>query len=166
MNAAAYAGMCRVVFTSSYGTVHMNLHQTPEDTVYEDCCIDMHFSRKTDVWIYGTPLFLSPLSLSRSLPICLMLYIYIYGWLLLCSLFFITVVSQNRYCCTKMMAKQTAWEISRERGLNLVVVVPPVKFGLMLQPAQNASCMQFTKYFMVRNKAFANAVQTYVLVKD
>ncbi|CAA6666882.1 unnamed protein product [Spirodela intermedia] len=74
--------------------------------------------------------------------------------------------TNNWYCYAKMMAEQAAWEIAEERGLNLMVVVPPVTFGPMLQPMLNDSGLHLAKYLSGRKKAFPNAVQGYVHVKD
>jgi cinnamoyl-CoA reductase len=57
MNAAADMGVQRVVFTSSYGAVHMNPNRNPDRTVEESCWSDLDLCKQTqvvhDFYYYG-----------------------------------------------------------------------------------------------------------------
>ncbi|XP_006649158.2 cinnamoyl-CoA reductase 1-like [Oryza brachyantha] len=53
MNAAADMGVRRVVFTSSYGAVHMNPSRSPDTVVDETCWSDPEFCRRTDMYCYA-----------------------------------------------------------------------------------------------------------------
>ncbi|KAG8060692.1 hypothetical protein GUJ93_ZPchr0002g23672 [Zizania palustris] len=48
MNAAADMGVRRVVFTSSYGAVHMNPNRSPDTVLDETCWSDYEFCKQTD----------------------------------------------------------------------------------------------------------------------
>jgi nucleoside-diphosphate-sugar epimerase len=49
INAAADMGVQRVVFTSSYGAVHMNPNRNPNRIVDESCWSDLEFCKETQV---------------------------------------------------------------------------------------------------------------------
>lgn len=49
INAAADMGVRRVVFTSSYGAVHMDPNRSPDAVLDETCWSDYEFCKKTDV---------------------------------------------------------------------------------------------------------------------
>lgn len=49
INAAADMGVQRVVFTSSYGAVHMNPNRSTDQTVDESCWSDPEFCKQTQV---------------------------------------------------------------------------------------------------------------------
>ena len=49
INAAADMGVQRVVYTSSYGAVHMNPNRSPDQVVDESCWSDLEFCLKTKV---------------------------------------------------------------------------------------------------------------------
>ena len=49
ITAAADEGVRRVVFTSSYGAVHMDPNRNPDAVVDETCWSDYDFCRRTDV---------------------------------------------------------------------------------------------------------------------
>jgi hypothetical protein len=49
INAAAGEGVRRVVFTSSYGAVHMDPNRSPDAVLDETCWSDYDFCEKTDV---------------------------------------------------------------------------------------------------------------------
>lgn len=49
INAAADMGVQRVVFTSSYGAVHMNPNRNPDQVVDESCWSDLEFCLETKV---------------------------------------------------------------------------------------------------------------------
>lgn len=54
INAAAEAGVRRVVFTSSIGAIHMDPHRDPEKVVDETCWSDLEFCKNTKNWYcYG-----------------------------------------------------------------------------------------------------------------
>ncbi|KAK9164194.1 hypothetical protein Syun_005096 [Stephania yunnanensis] len=54
MNAAAEAGVRRVVFTSSIGAVTMDPNRSPDAIVDESCWSDLEFCKKTKNWYcYG-----------------------------------------------------------------------------------------------------------------
>lgn len=49
INAAADMGVRRVVFTSSYGAVHMDPNRSPDAVLDETCWSDYEFCKQTDV---------------------------------------------------------------------------------------------------------------------
>ncbi|TVU42347.1 hypothetical protein EJB05_08747, partial [Eragrostis curvula] len=53
---------------------------------------------------------------------------------------------QNWYCYAKKVAEQAAWELARQRRLDLVVVNPSLVLGQLLQPSVNASTRHILKY--------------------
>ncbi|KAL5211956.1 hypothetical protein ABZP36_022803 [Zizania latifolia] len=53
MNAAADMGVRRVVFTSSYGAVHMNPNRSPDAVVDETCWSDPEYCRQNDIYCYA-----------------------------------------------------------------------------------------------------------------
>lgn len=58
INAAADEGARRVVFTSSYGAVHMDPSRSPDAVLDETCWSDYDFCKRTDV--RAVPLYSSP----------------------------------------------------------------------------------------------------------
>ena len=59
-----------------------------------------------------------------------------------------------------------AVDMAMKRGLDLVVVVPPVTVGPMLQPTLNASCYRVLTYMRGTKKTYPNAVMALVDVRD
>ncbi|XP_068651750.1 cinnamoyl-CoA reductase 1-like [Aristolochia californica] len=74
--------------------------------------------------------------------------------------------TKNWYCYGKAVAEQTAWEVSKERGVDLVVVNPVLVLGPLLQPTINASIVHVLKYLTGSAKTYANSVQAYIDVRD
>ncbi|KAL6996716.1 NADPH-cytochrome p450 reductase [Sarracenia purpurea var. burkii] len=74
--------------------------------------------------------------------------------------------TKNWYCYAKAMAEQAAWEVAKEKGVDLVVVNPVLVLGPLLQPILNASTIHILKYLNGSVKTYVNAVQAYVHVKD
>lgn len=64
------------------------------------------------------------------------------------------------------MAEKTAFELAKERGMELVVVNPVMVLGPLLQPTMNATTNHILKYLKGTAKAYPNAVQAYVDVRD
>ncbi len=64
------------------------------------------------------------------------------------------------------MAEQAAWEVSKKKGVDLVVLNTAVVLGPMLQPTVNASSVHILKYLNGSAKTYANSNQAYVHVKD
>ncbi|KAF5180181.1 Cinnamoyl-coa reductase [Thalictrum thalictroides] len=120
INAAAEAGVRRVVFTSSIGAVTMNPNRGPDVVVDESCWSDLDFCKITKNW----------------------------------------------YCYGKTVAEQAAWEMAKEKGVDLVVVNPVLVMGPLLQPTVNASIIHILKYLTGSAKTYANSVQAYVDVRD
>ncbi|XP_042519017.1 cinnamoyl-CoA reductase 1-like [Macadamia integrifolia] len=120
VNAAADAGVRRVVMTSSIGAVHMDPNRAPEKVVDESCWSDLDFCKNTKNW----------------------------------------------YCYGKAVAEQAAWETAKERGVDLVVVIPVLVLGPLLQPSINASVVHVLKYLAGSAKTYVNSVQAYVDVRD
>ncbi|MQL83964.1 hypothetical protein Taro_016451 [Colocasia esculenta] len=147
MNAAAEAGVRRVVFTSSFGAVHMDPNRSSDTVVDESCWSDPDYCKKTNV-----------LSLSLSLSLCAVPGSFHSSGPCGCR--------QNWYCYGKMSAELVASEVAREKGLELVVVVPSVTVGQMLQPALTASVYHVLRYVCATKTAYPNEVQSYVGVKD
>lgn len=74
--------------------------------------------------------------------------------------------TKNWYCYGKAVAEQTAMEVSKEKGVDLVVVNPVLVMGPLLQPTVNASIVHILKYLTGSAKTYANSVQAYVDVRD
>ncbi|XP_022934260.1 cinnamoyl-CoA reductase 2-like [Cucurbita moschata] len=74
--------------------------------------------------------------------------------------------TKNWYCYAKTIAEQAAWEVAKERGVDLVVVNPMLVLGPLLQEGVNASVVHIMKYLTGSAKTYVNAVQGYVDVKD
>ncbi|KAL2338209.1 hypothetical protein Fmac_012655 [Flemingia macrophylla] len=71
------------------------------------------------------------------------------------------------YCKnTKTVAEQAAWDVSKERAVDLVVVNPVLVIGPLLQPTINASTIHILKYLTGSAKTYVNATQAYVHVRD
>ncbi|CAH2040384.1 unnamed protein product [Thlaspi arvense] len=64
------------------------------------------------------------------------------------------------------MAEQAAWDVAKEKGVDLVVVNPVLVVGPLLQPTVNASIIHILKYLNGSTKNYTNAVQGYVHVED
>lgn len=64
------------------------------------------------------------------------------------------------------MAEQAAWEVAKEKGVDLVVVNPVLVQGPLLQSTVNASIVHILKYVNGSAKTYANSVQAYVHVLD
>ncbi|KAF8393046.1 hypothetical protein HHK36_021287 [Tetracentron sinense] len=120
INAAAEAGVRRVVFTSTVGAIYMDPNRSPDVIVDESCWSDLEFCKNTKNW----------------------------------------------YCYAKTVAEKAAWEVARERGVDLVVVNPVLVLGPLLQPTVNASIVHIQKYLTGSTKTYANSIQAYVHVKD
>uniref|UniRef100_A0A0E0IH31 NAD-dependent epimerase/dehydratase domain-containing protein n=2 Tax=Oryza nivara TaxID=4536 RepID=A0A0E0IH31_ORYNI len=120
INAAADVGARRVVFTSSYGAVHMDPNRSLDTVMDESCWSNLDFCKRKGDW-------------------------YSYG---------------------KMVAEITAVEQASKRGIHLLVLVPPVTTGQMLQPTTNLSSHHFIHYLNGTKKDFPNAVAAYVDVRD
>ncbi|KAA8540546.1 hypothetical protein F0562_024535 [Nyssa sinensis] len=66
----------------------------------------------------------------------------------------------------RTVAEQAAWEVAKEKGVELVVVNPVMVLGPLLQPTVNGSIVHILKYLTGSAKTYANSVQSYVYVKD
>ncbi|CAO2203256.1 unnamed protein product [Urochloa humidicola] len=121
IDAAADMGVQRVVFTSSYGAVHMNPSRSPEQILDESCWSDLEFCLKT----------------------------------------------KNLYCYAKVVAEETAMEEASKRGVQLLVVVPSLTLGEMLQPTLNLGIeLLIASYMKGTKKTYPNTVSGYVDVQD
>ncbi|VAI13374.1 unnamed protein product [Triticum turgidum subsp. durum] len=67
---------------------------------------------------------------------------------------------------TKTAAEQAAWELAKERKLDLVVINPPLVLGPLLQTVVNASTLHTAKYLDGSMQTYTNAAQAYVHVWD
>lgn len=74
--------------------------------------------------------------------------------------------TKNWYCYGKAVAEQAAWEVAKEKEVDLVVVNPVLVLGPLLQSTVNASIIHILKYLTGSAKTYANSVQAYVHVKD
>ncbi|XP_037430873.1 cinnamoyl-CoA reductase 1-like [Triticum dicoccoides] len=74
--------------------------------------------------------------------------------------------TKNWYCYAKTVAEQAAWELAKERKLDLVVINPSLALGPLLQTAVNASTWHIAKYLDGSLQTYANAAQAYVHVQD
>ncbi|KAJ4970181.1 hypothetical protein NE237_003280 [Protea cynaroides] len=120
MNAAAVAGVRRVVLTSSVAVIHMDLYRSPDKVIDEICWSDLNYVKSIPDW----------------------------------------------YCYGKMLAERTAREMAREKRVDLVIVIPALTIGPLLQSNVNASVVHILKFLNGRNKNYGNAVTGYAHVKD
>ncbi|GMH03600.1 hypothetical protein Nepgr_005439 [Nepenthes gracilis] len=74
--------------------------------------------------------------------------------------------TKNWYCYGKAVAEQAAWEVAKEKGVDLAVVCPVLTLGPLLQSNLNASIVHVLKYLTGSAKTYANSVQAYVHVRD
>lgn len=74
--------------------------------------------------------------------------------------------TNNWYCYGKTVAEQDAWDIAREKEVDLVVVNPVLVLGPLLQPTVNASIAHVVKYLTGSAKTYVNSCQVYVDVRD
>ncbi|GLT38280.1 hypothetical protein SLA2020_125380 [Shorea laevis] len=74
--------------------------------------------------------------------------------------------TKNWYCFGKAVAEKAAWDVAKEKGVDLVVVNPVLVLGPLLQPTVNASIVHILKYLTGSAKTYANSVQVYVDVRD
>lgn len=72
----------------------------------------------------------------------------------------------NWYCYAKTIAEQQAFELARQRGIDLIVINPVVVLGPLLQTTVNASAAHVLKYLTGSAKTYVNAAQAYVDVRD
>ncbi|XP_051177564.1 cinnamoyl-CoA reductase 1 [Lolium perenne] len=74
--------------------------------------------------------------------------------------------TKNWYCYAKTVAEQAAWELAKQRNLDLVVVNPSLVLGPLLQASVNASTWHIVKYLDGSVQTYANAAQAYAHVRD
>lgn len=74
--------------------------------------------------------------------------------------------TKNWYCYGKAVAEQAAWEVAKEKQVDLVTVSPVLVLGPLLQSTVNASIIHILKYLTGSAKTYANSVQAYVHVRD
>ncbi|XP_043702266.1 cinnamoyl-CoA reductase 1-like [Telopea speciosissima] len=74
--------------------------------------------------------------------------------------------TNNWYCYGKTVAEQAASEEAKEKGVDLVVVIPVLVLGPLLQPTINASVIHVLKYLTGSAKTYVNSVQAYVDVRN
>ncbi|CAM0901999.1 unnamed protein product [Alopecurus aequalis] len=74
--------------------------------------------------------------------------------------------TKNWYCYAKTVAEQAAWELAKQRNLDLVVVNPFLVLGPLLQATVNASTWHIAKYLDGSVQTYANAAQAYAHVRD
>ncbi|XP_061360356.1 cinnamoyl-CoA reductase 2 [Gastrolobium bilobum] len=74
--------------------------------------------------------------------------------------------TKNWYCYGKTVAEQEAWDLAKEKEVDLVVMNPVLVLGPLLQPTINASTIHILKYLTGSAKTFVNATQSYVDVRD
>uniref|UniRef100_A0A8R7UEM3 NAD-dependent epimerase/dehydratase domain-containing protein n=1 Tax=Triticum urartu TaxID=4572 RepID=A0A8R7UEM3_TRIUA len=65
--------------------------------------------------------------------------------------------TKNWYCYAKTVAEQAAWELAKERKLDLVVINPPLVLGPLLQTVVNASTLHTPKYLDGSMQTYTNA---------
>ncbi|KAM0822313.1 hypothetical protein ACQ4PT_071577 [Festuca glaucescens] len=151
ISAAADAGVRRIVFTSSYGAVHMDPNRSPDAVLDETFWSDYDYCKQSGV---SSPLLChdssEPVFLAASFQLENLNNLYL----------------QNLYCCAKMMAEITATEEAAKRGLELAVVVPSMTMGPMLQQALNFSSSHVARYLTGAKPTFPNAVAAYTDVRD
>ncbi|MCO5579113.1 hypothetical protein L7F22_032965 [Adiantum nelumboides] len=74
--------------------------------------------------------------------------------------------TKNWYCYGKTVAEKAAWEYAKEKNIDLVVLIPSLVLGPLLQCTVNASTLHILKYLTGSAKTYANLVQAYVDVRD
>ncbi|WOK94564.1 hypothetical protein Cni_G03268 [Canna indica] len=74
--------------------------------------------------------------------------------------------TKNWYCYAKMMAEKAAMEEAEKVGVELVVVVPSLTMGPFLHATISGSIAGVLGYMTGSIKAYRNAVQGYVDVRD
>ncbi|KAJ4775195.1 Cinnamoyl CoA reductase [Rhynchospora pubera] len=121
VNAAADMSVRRIVFTSSYGAVHMDPNRSPDKVLDETCWSDTEFCKKTKNW----------------------------------------------YCYAKTLAEKSAMAEAKKRGVQLLVVVPPMTLGPALSQGLHLSANHLIRYMTAGTKrAIPNAVAGYIDVRD
>ncbi|KAH7844643.1 hypothetical protein Vadar_030177 [Vaccinium darrowii] len=138
--AAAEAKVRRVVFTSSSGAMTMDPKRKPDTVVDESCWSDLEFCKNTK-------------NKNRETDERLILLM-------------LEMESQNWYCYGKTVAEQAASDDAKDKGVDLVVVIPVMVIGPLLQPTVNASSLHILQYLNGMAKTYNNAAQAYVNVKD
>eukprot|EP01018_Ginkgo_biloba_P000113 Gb_05655 [translate_table: standard] len=73
---------------------------------------------------------------------------------------------RTKYCYAKTVVEREAWMHAKERDLDLVVIIPSLVLGPLLQSAMNASTAHIMKYLTGSAKMYANLTQAYVDVRD
>uniref|UniRef100_A0A0E0LZ09 NAD-dependent epimerase/dehydratase domain-containing protein n=1 Tax=Oryza punctata TaxID=4537 RepID=A0A0E0LZ09_ORYPU len=119
INAAADMGVRRVVFTSTFGAVHMDPNRRHDTVVDESCWSNLEFCKQKD-------------------------------W----------------YCYAKTVAEIAAAEQASKRGIQLVVVLPAMTLGQMLQSTLNPSIRHIADFLNGSRKTHRNAVAGYVDARD
>ncbi|EEE69304.1 hypothetical protein OsJ_28586 [Oryza sativa Japonica Group] len=119
INAAADMGVRRVVFTSTFGAVHMDPNRSHDTVVDESCWSNLEFCKQKD-------------------------------W----------------YCYAKTVAEMVAAEQASKRGIQLVVVLPAMTLGQMLQSTINPSIRHIADFLNGSRKTHRNAVAGYVDARD
>ncbi|KAH9309239.1 hypothetical protein KI387_037150, partial [Taxus chinensis] len=76
------------------------------------------------------------------------------------------IQTKNWYCYAKTVAEKAAWKRAEERNLDMVVVIPCLVLGPLLQASINASTAHIMKYLTGSAKTYANLTQAYVDVRD
>ncbi|XP_019433670.1 PREDICTED: cinnamoyl-CoA reductase 2-like isoform X1 [Lupinus angustifolius] len=74
--------------------------------------------------------------------------------------------TNNWYCYGKVVAEQKAWDVAKEKRVDLVVINPVLVIGPLLQSTINASINHIFKYLTGSAKTYVNATNSYVHVKD
>uniref|UniRef100_A0A0D9VNA2 NAD-dependent epimerase/dehydratase domain-containing protein n=1 Tax=Leersia perrieri TaxID=77586 RepID=A0A0D9VNA2_9ORYZ len=79
-----------------------------------------------------------------------------------------TTPAGNWYCYAKTVAEQAAWEVAKDRRLDLIVVNPSLVLGPLLQLAVNASTWHVLKCLdgSTARGTYADAAQSYAHVRD
>ncbi|KAI5066757.1 hypothetical protein GOP47_0017285 [Adiantum capillus-veneris] len=74
--------------------------------------------------------------------------------------------TKNWYCYGKTVAEKAAWDYAKEKNIDMVVLIPSLVLGPLLQSTVNASTLHILKYLTGSAKTYANLVQAYVDVRD
>lgn len=74
--------------------------------------------------------------------------------------------TKNWYCYGKTLAEKLAWEMAKEKGVDMVSVIPVVVIGPHFQPQLNFSIYHIQQFMDGSAKTYPDAVQAYVHVKD
>ncbi|KAM0902451.1 hypothetical protein ACQ4PT_019295 [Festuca glaucescens] len=155
ISAAADAGVRRIVFTSSYGAVHMDPNRSPDAVLDETCWSDYEYCKQSGV---SSPVLLW--RISTKFPPC--------GT----NVSVQSLSTKNLYACAEpvLLCEDDGRDHRHggggQEGLEMAVVVPSMTMGPMLQQSLNFSSSHVARYLTGAKPTYPNAVAAYTDVRD